>query len=49
MANENTIRKYNTLNSIKPKRKKVIDNTKITLIKNAYDSIINAIKAKHLA
>jgi hypothetical protein len=48
MATENTSRKYTSIWSIKPKRKKVKDAGKITSIKNGFTAILSAIKAKHL-
>jgi hypothetical protein len=49
MPTENTIRKYTSVNSIYPKRKKAIGESKITAIKAGFIAILSAIKVKHLS
>jgi hypothetical protein len=49
MTTENTIRKYTSVNSIYPKRKKATGEPKITAIKTGFNAILSAIKAKHLS
>lgn len=49
MENNNMIRKYTSVNSIYPKRKKATGESKITAIKTGFLAILSAIKAKHLS